>query len=262
MTNHFLNHKGISKNSVLHQSEQCPVGNAHRKYKQDMLFAGAEYSSWLWPIPTGRGPGLKFFLAALVMVATLFSPFANCLNLGVQRSLAQETPPDTETENVDSPAVEEDAEEVEEPAKLPERPPSISPETFRMIETIEQKNRELKRREEEIRLKEKHLKALADAIREDLAKIEGALQRSREQIGIKDELIQENINALVKAYSTMKADKAATLIEALNEDLALQIISGMKAKVAGKVLSRLKVQVAKNISEKLAGQGKKKADKK
>lgn len=164
-------------------------------------------------------------------------------------SLAQETAPETE-------------EVVEEPAKLPVGPPSISPETFRMIETIEQKNRELKRREEEIRLKEKHLEALRDAIREDLAKIEGALQRSREQIGIKDELIQENINALVKAYSTMKPDKAATLIEALNQDLALQIISGMRSRVAGKVLSRLKVQVAKNISEQLAGQGKKKANKK
>ncbi len=164
-------------------------------------------------------------------------------------SLAQETAPETE-------------EVVEEPAKLPVGPPSISPETFRMIETIEQKNRELKRREEEIRLKEKHLEALRDAIREDLAKIEGALQRSREQIGIKDELIQENINALVKAYSTMKPDKAATLIEALNQDLALQIISGMRSRVAGKILSRLKVQVAKNISEQLAGQGKKKANKK
>jgi flagellar motility protein MotE (MotC chaperone) len=191
----------------------------------------------------------KFSLTALIMVATLLSPFPYGLNIGVQMSLAQETAPETE-------------EVVEEPAKLPVGPPSISPETFRMIETIEQKNRELKRREEEIRLKEKHLEALRDAIREDLAKIEGALQRSREQIGIKDELIQENINALVKAYSTMKPDKAATLIEALNQDLALQIISGMRSRVAGKVLSRLKVQVAKNISEQLAGQGKKKANKK
>jgi flagellar motility protein MotE (MotC chaperone) len=204
-----------------------------------------------------KGCSIKSFLGALVMLVALLSPFASCL------SLAQEAEPDAA--KADSPATEEavaEAEEVEEPAKLPERPPSVSPETFRMIETIEQKNRELKRREEEIRLKEKHLKALANAIREDLAKIEGALQRSREQIGIKDELIQENINALVKAYSTMKADKAATLIEALNEDLALQIISGMKAKVAGKVLSRLNVKVAKNISEKLAGQRKKKANKK
>ncbi len=204
---------------------------------------------------------LKFVLATLVMLAVLLSPVTNCLNLGVQMSFAQETALDGEEGAEGAEEVAEEEVE-EEPAKLPERPPSISPETFRMIETIEQKNRELKRREEEIRLKEKHLKALADAIREDLAKIEGALQQSREQIGIKDELVQENINALVKAYSTMKADKAATLLEALNEDLALQIISGMKAKIAGKVLSRLKVQVAKNISEKLAGQGKKKADKK
>ncbi len=200
----------------------------------------------------------KFLLGALVLLALLLSPFADSLNLGIQMSFAQEKTPPPEAENPEPAAGEPE----EPPAKLPARPPSISPETFRMIQTIEKKNRELKRREEEIRLKEKHLKALKQAIREDLAKIEGALQRSREQIGLKDELIQENINALVKAYSTMKPDKATTLIEALNEDLALQIISGMKSKIAGKVLSRLKVSVAKSISEKLAGQGKKKANKK
>lgn len=147
------------------------------------------------------------------------------------------------------------------PVTLPHRTPTISPETFRMIETIEKKNQELKRREEEMRVKEQHLKALEEQIRKDIEKIEQALARSQEQIGVQDELIRENIAALVKAFSSMKPAAAATLIEALNEDLALQIISGMKSKVAGKVLSRLDIKVAKNISEKLAGQRKKKPGK-
>ena len=54
----------------------------------------------------------------------------------------------------------------------------------------------------------------------------------------------------------MKAEEAAHLLEAIDENLALQIISGMKSKVAGKVLSRLKIRVAKNISEKLGGKKK------
>ena len=61
---------------------------------------------------------------------------------------------------------------------------------------------------------------------------------------------------MIKVYSTMKPEEAATLLEAIDENLALQIISGMKSKIAGQVLSRLDVKVAKNISEKLAGKAK------
>ena len=58
----------------------------------------------------------------------------------------------------------------------------------------------------------------------------------------------------------MKPGEAASLIEAIDDDLALKIVSGMKSKIAGKVLSQLDVKVAKRISETLAGKrmGKKK----
>ncbi|MEE9258999.1 MAG: hypothetical protein V3U37_05615 [Nitrospinaceae bacterium] len=137
--------------------------------------------------------------------------------------------------------------------KLPQQAPAISPETFRMIEMIERKNTELKKREEELRVKEQQLNALERKISQDIQKIEDALARSQEQIGLQKDLIQENVDSLIKVYSSMKPAEAATLLEAINEDLALQIISGMKSKIAGQVLSQLDVKVAKNISEKLAG---------
>ena len=146
--------------------------------------------------------------------------------------------------------------------QLPAQAPGINPETFRMIESIEKKNRELKRREEELHLKEQQLKVLEEKIRADLAKIEEALARSEEQLGIQNERIRDNINALVKAYSSMKPDEAAALVEALDENLAIKILAGMRSKVAGKILSRLDVKTAKNISEKMAGQKKKPAAKK
>ena len=132
--------------------------------------------------------------------------------------------------------------------------PGVSPETFRMIEMIEKKNRDLKKREAEIALKEQRLQTLEQKIGQDLKKIDDAIARSQEQIGIQKNLIKKNVEGLVKAYSAMKPQEAATLLEALNEDLAIQILSGMKSKVAGKVFSKLDVKVAKNISEKLAGQ--------
>ena len=60
-----------------------------------------------------------------------------------------------------------------EPPQLPTQPASVSPETLRLLEMIERKNRELKKREEELLLKEKNLEALEKKILSDLQKIEG-----------------------------------------------------------------------------------------
>jgi flagellar motility protein MotE (MotC chaperone) len=148
-------------------------------------------------------------------------------------------------------------EEEKEKVQLPGQVPAVSPETFRMIETIENKNRELKKREEELRIKEVRLEALEAKVRKDLEKIEKSISESKEQMGLQDEKTKKNVAALIKVYSSMKPEEAANLVEAIDEDLALKIVSGMKSKIAGQVLSKLDVQVAKRISEKLAGKSKK-----
>jgi len=144
-------------------------------------------------------------------------------------------------------------EQEKEKFQLPDQAPAVNPETFRMIETIENKNRELKKREEELRLKEVRLEALEAKVRKDLEKIEKSISESKEQMGAQDEKTKENVDALIKVYSSMKPEEAANLIEAIDEDLALKIVSGMKSKIAGQVLSKVDVKVAKRISEKLAG---------
>lgn len=130
-------------------------------------------------------------------------------------------------------------------------------ETFRMLEMIEKKNRELEKREEELALREKNLKDLEKKVRSDLQKIEEALARSEEQVGIKRDLIQKNVESLVKMYSSMKATEAATLLENMDQDIAVQILSKMKSRDAGAVLGKMNTQVAKNLTEKIAGKIKK-----
>lgn len=148
----------------------------------------------------------------------------------------------------DEPILEE-----EKKVELPTKMPTVNPETFRMFETIEKKNRELKRREEELRIKELRIKAIETKVSKDLEKIEKGISESKQQLGIQDEKTKENVEALVKVYSSMKPEEAATLIEAIDDNLALRIVAGMKSKIAGKVLSKLDVKVAKRISETLAG---------
>jgi len=140
-----------------------------------------------------------------------------------------------------------------EPPQLPTQPASVSPETLRLLEMIERKNRELKKREEGILLKEKNLKALEKKVLADLQKIEEALARSEEMVGIKKDLIEKNVRSLVKAYSNMKPAQAAALLERMDEGIAIIIISRMKSRNAGKVLGAMKTSIAKGISEKIAG---------
>jgi flagellar motility protein MotE (MotC chaperone) len=72
-------------------------------------------------------------------------------------------------------------------------------------------------------------------------------------VGIKKDLIEKNVKALVKAYSNMKPVQAAALLERMDEGIAIIIISRMKSRVAGKVLGAMNTRIAKGISEKIAG---------
>ena len=154
-----------------------------------------------------------------------------------------------EKRNTTDEPILEDKKKVELPTKMP----AVNPETFRMFETIEKKNRELKRREEELRIKELRIKEIEAKVSKDLEKIEKGISESKQHLGMQDKKTKENIESLIKVYSSMKPEEAAGLIEAIDEELALKIVAGMKSKIAGKVLSKLDVKVAKRISETLAG---------
>ncbi len=204
---------------------------------------------------------MKFKAIFIVLIATAIIPGANLFGkLGPDMAFAQvkqidEKAGKVRAEDKTLPVEEQEKEKIQ----LPGQAPAVSPETFRMIETIENKNRELKKREEELRLKEVRLEALEAKVRKDLEKIEKSLSESKEQMGAQDEKTKENVEALIKVYSSMKPEEAANLVEAIDEELALKIVSGMKSKIAGQVLSKVDVKVAKRISEKLAGRKEKPA---
>ena len=215
---------------------------------------------------------MKFKIMFVFMIAVAFllagrSDKYLAGNLESGMAYAQVKQIDEETEKVREEKkifpLEPQKEEVQEKEKiqLPGQMPAVSPETFRMIETIENKNRELKKREEELRIKQTRLEALEAKVRKDLDKIEKSISESKEQMGIQDERTKKNVEALIKVYSSMKPEEAANLVEAIDEGLALQIISGMKSKIAGQVLSNLDVKVAKRISENLAGKRDKPSEK-
>ncbi len=76
-----------------------------------------------------------------------------------------------------------------EKPQLPENVSTTNPETLRLIEIIEKKNKHLQRREAELLSREENLKTLEKKIREDLLKIEAAMVRSEELAGAKKGMI-------------------------------------------------------------------------
>jgi flagellar motility protein MotE (MotC chaperone) len=198
----------------------------------------------------------KYASTALSFFALLWSLGATGIIFTSNKAYAQEpqaTPQTPEKVSNQEEDIEEEEKNTGVVIKLPEQRAVISPETFRMIEMIEKKNRELQQKEEELKNRELQLKKLELKLREDLQKINLALAKSDEQLGLKDERTRQNIDSLIKVYSSMKPEEAASILEALDEDLAIKIISGMKSQTAGQVLSQLNVKIAKTISERLAG---------
>ena len=141
-------------------------------------------------------------------------------------------------------------------ASLSQKPRTVNVETLRLIERIEIKTKELKKREEAVKLKEQQLKDLEKKVEKDLKKIEDAINIGQELLGISEDLNQENLDLLVNIYSSMRPEDAAPLIGALDERIGIPIISRMKSKIAAQVLSQMDPKAVKVISEKLVNPSK------
>ncbi|MEW6326153.1 MAG: hypothetical protein AB1487_00930 [Thermodesulfobacteriota bacterium] len=133
---------------------------------------------------------------------------------------------------------------------------AVTLDDLKLFEELENKRRELAAKEEELRKKEEELLILKKDIENNLARLsqlqtelQGQLQKNVETA----RQSQENrLKHLVGAYSAMKPDKAASLIEKLNDDVALQILSAMKSKDVGAILSFVETEKAARLSQRLA----------
>jgi flagellar motility protein MotE (MotC chaperone) len=137
--------------------------------------------------------------------------------------------------------------------QLPKNISATNPETLRLLEIIERKNKDLERREAELLTKEENLKTLELKIRQDLQTIEKAMVRSEELAGARKGMIEENITSLARVYSSMKPAQAAAILDRVDESIAIQILSRMRSRNSAKILGKMNTSVARNISERIAG---------
>ena len=114
------------------------------------------------------------------------------------------------------------------------------------------KQTELQQQEEELAQKKQELIAIQEEINRKIEELTRLRNEIREQMNQKKTMEEAKLSHLIKAYSTMKPQKAATLIEKLDIDFAIELLSKMKGDSVGSILTFVEVGKAAKISEGLA----------
>jgi len=114
------------------------------------------------------------------------------------------------------------------------------------------KKDELQKEEEELKKKRAELMAIREEINNKIATLTQLRNEIRADMAKRKTVEGRKLKHLIKAYSAMKPQKAASLIEKLNMRFAVELLSNMKGDAVGKILSFVETEKAAKISEQLA----------
>jgi len=113
------------------------------------------------------------------------------------------------------------------------------------------KRAEIEKEEEELARKRAELIAIQEDINNKIAKLTQLRNEIRAQMAAKKAVQTQKLKHLIKAYSAMKPQKAASLIEKLDMPFAIELLSRMKGDAVGNILSFIETDKAARISEQL-----------
>ena len=114
------------------------------------------------------------------------------------------------------------------------------------------KKAEIEKQEEELVKKRAELKAIQENINNKIAKLTQLRNEIRAQMTIKKTVEEQKLKHIIKAYSAMKPQKAASLIEKMEITFAIELLSKMKGDVVGNILSFIETDKAVRMSEQIA----------
>ena len=114
------------------------------------------------------------------------------------------------------------------------------------------KQTDLQHQEEELAKKKVELMAIQEEINRKIESLTLLRNEIRSQVNQKKSMENAKLRHLIKAYSAMKPQKAATLIEKLDINFAIELLSKMKGDAVGSILTFVEVGKAAKISEGLA----------
>lgn len=134
-----------------------------------------------------------------------------------------------------------------------------------VLDMLEQRKRDLDRREESIRQNEERLMIVRGQVEELLdqnealeKKIQSAQAKVSPQqaklLAEKERVAQDQRTQLAKMYESMPSEDAASRLERMPDRKAIEILKMVKAKTAGAILAQVKADRAAKLTEQLLAQ--------
>jgi len=114
-----------------------------------------------------------------------------------------------------------------------------------------EKKAELKKEQADLAREKAELLAIREEINNKIATLTQLRNEIRAQMTEKKAVTARNLKHLIKAYSSMKPQKAASLIDKLDMNFAIALLSNMKGDAVGNILSFVNLEKAAKISEGL-----------
>ena len=130
----------------------------------------------------------------------------------------------------------------------------IPPQAKIDLNFLAQKSAELEAKEKKLTQKKAELMAIQKDLNTKIATLTQLRSEIRSEVARKKTVDQQKLKHLIKAFSAMKPQSAASLIEKLDRHLVVELLSKMKGDAVGKILSFVKLEKAAQISEGLARQ--------
>lgn len=132
------------------------------------------------------------------------------------------------------------------------KPGPVPPEKDVDLEFIHKRQADLLKQAEELAKTKAELLAIQQEINNKIEALTRLRNEIRAQMNQKKTMEDAKLRHLIKAYSAMKPQKAATLIEKLDINFAIELLSKMKGDTVGNILTFVEVGKAAKISEGLA----------
>lgn len=109
----------------------------------------------------------------------------------------------------------------------------------------------LKRKEEELAIKERTLRELEANIKAEAVRVEKMHAEIREMLDDAKVVKDKRVKQLVDMISNTKAKKAAEILQSMDTSLAVKVLSGMRGRQAGEILTFVEAKKAAMLSERL-----------
>ena len=139
----------------------------------------------------------------------------------------------------------------EEPEKSPGEGREITHEGISELKIVMKRKAELQEQEQAIENKKAELIAIQEDITQKISELSKIREEILAEITRKKTFEEQKMKHLIKAYSSMKPQVAASLVEKLETDFAVDLLSRMKGDVVGNILSFVDIEKAAKISEGL-----------